>query len=430
MRTKLADSREAATSPPPWHPATPSTVLRVLSCGPEWAGAESGEHKVTSLSGRLGGMKAFNDFAVAMSAWVSASSLYVLGRLIWVLQRPQMWILIRFGPGWMISLSLVATGLLLALRLLGFFLVPFVWILSPLWVQGLGTVEAWFRRSREVRGTRGRDRVGRWWSLIVFLVTGALGLLELSVLWILSPFILLECLIWGRFVSQGFFAGQSERAERSRKKSWIRIAELEKKVNKEKAQKTTAEDELTRIRRRADGQRTNKLSKEMSRVKDDLQRLAREADRDRGQYQQRVAELEAERDQAKADLEQILNEVLSSGMSLESSRSASVLTRDLVGERVLLVGGSEDKVDRILDHIRERGATAFHENKSAAKKKARSATIVICWVKFLSHDVYYAVKSVCDDQSRVMVHWNESSTASLDQVISIALDKRMGQDLK
>ena len=25
---------------PPWHPATPSTVLRVLSCGPEWGGAE------------------------------------------------------------------------------------------------------------------------------------------------------------------------------------------------------------------------------------------------------------------------------------------------------------------------------------------------------------------------------------------------------
>jgi hypothetical protein len=336
-----------------------------------------------------------------------------------------MWILTQFGAGWMISLSLVATGLLLALRLLGFFLVPFVWILSPLWVQGLEIME------RAVHGT-GIDvplRVVRWWSLIVFLVTGTLGLLELSVLWILSPFILGTCFIWGMFVYDGFFAKQSERAERNRNKSWTRIAELEKKVNKEKAQKTTAEDELTRIRRRADGQRTNKLSKEMSRVKDDVQRLAREADRDRGQYQERVAELEAERDQAKADLEQILNEVLSSGMSLESSRSASVLTRDLVGERVLLVGGSEDKVDRILDHIRERGATAFHENKSAAKKKARGATIVICWVKFLSHDVYYAVKSVCDNQSRVMVHWNESSTASLDQVISIALDKRMGQDL-
>ena len=47
--------RQLAPLAPPWHPATPSTVLRVLSCGPEWGGGRMKawrSHSVRNVAAR------------------------------------------------------------------------------------------------------------------------------------------------------------------------------------------------------------------------------------------------------------------------------------------------------------------------------------------------------------------------------------------
>jgi len=148
--------------------------------------------------------------------------------------------------------------------------------------------------------------------------------------------------------------------------------------------------------------------------------LRAQMDRERAESARQLQRLELERDRLAATVEALNSERDSLERALfESDESEDDGVRDevsaaeLVGLRVLLVGGAEHQIPPIREHLAAHGVQLLHQDDPAAAERVAGVHVVVLWIRFVSHPTALTVKRECRLRGVPVRYWSRTAPASL-----------------
>lgn len=97
--------------------------------------------------------------------------------------------------------------------------------------------------------------------------------------------------------------------------------------------------------------------------------------------------------------------------------SADLLDR-LKGVRVLLVGGEPRQIAPLRERLESLGAQLVHEDSVAAAEHVSRASVVVFWIRYLSHPKYFGVRQKVRALQATHCYWTKTSAASLAALVA------------
>ena len=195
-----------------------------------------------------------------------------------------------------------------------------------------------------------------------------------------------------------------------------RLEKTQKNLDEARASKETVR--RTAHQARQDGRESGRAEQQhvIENLHGVLDRERQAAGRSQHRLEEESAKLVANVEALSQERDMLEQALLSAGATNDVAEN--LVTQDLAGLRVLLVGGDSGHVPPIREYMEKLGVTLLHEVDELATDLVANSSLVVLWTRFMSHSVYHAFKRECRSRGVQYLYWNCTSPVSLSHLIA------------